>query len=69
MLQLLKDARREAAPVNHEEMPCQESLTLAACSSFEDHNPDGVLDDVMIQSEMSKRSYNQLHNCWAIEEK
>ena len=53
MLQLLKDARREAASVSHDEMPCQESLTIAASSSFEEDNRDGVPDNVMIQSKVS----------------
>ena len=56
MLQLLKDARREAASVSHDEMPCQESLTIAASSSFEEDNRDGVPDNVMIQSKVSLRT-------------
>eukprot|EP00112_Aurelia_sp_Birch-Aquarium-sp1_P001996 Seg1219.8 transcript_id=Seg1219.8/GoldUCD/mRNA.D3Y31 product="hypothetical protein" protein_id=Seg1219.8/GoldUCD/D3Y31 len=47
--QLLKDARKEAASVSHKELTCQESLAVAACSSFEDNVPDS--DDV-IQSKL-----------------
>ncbi len=51
LLQLLKDARKEAASASHKELQSYESPTVAACSSVEDNIQEDVPDDdIMIQS-------------------